>query len=119
MGLTADTLQKLEALVAERQQLKAWINFAEDKIKNEMDPTIIMELALAGIKSTEVSALGKRWSCYQTENKGREYLDRMKLVEAGVTNEQLKKGTSVSKGSFGVTVKEIGGNGGNLFGVPQ
>jgi hypothetical protein len=108
MALTPDAAARIQELLAERQTLKTTIEEATKRIDNFLTPQLVLELSVGGIKSTQVAALGKTWSCYINDNPGKQYLDRMKLVEAGVTNEQLKKGTSTAKSSVGVTVKEIG-----------
>ena len=115
-------LTRIQQLVNERQQLKLDIEYAKLRIEEYLDPQILIELAVAGEKSAQVQAVvtvmdkatgtvsnvNRKYSVYSSSSDGKQYLDRMKLVEAGVTASQLASGTLCSKGHVGVTVKEIG-----------
>lgn len=100
-------MDELIQLVEQRQRLKAEIAVAEAHIKDNLDPQILIALSVAGIKSTTVEALGKKWSTYIMTSTGKVSYPVMKLVSAGVTPEQLKKAETTSKGSTSIVVKEI------------
>src|SRR6266481_879607 len=91
-------LDSLKACVTERQERKAVIAENEELIKEGLDLAIGVLLAQLDLKSTTVKTDDNRlWSVYVVESPGRVTLDRTKLLLAGVTNEQLKRGESMSK----------------------
>jgi len=115
-------LTRIQQLVNERQQLKLDIEYAKLRIEEYLDPQILIELTVAGEKSAQVQAVvtvmdkatgtvsnvNRKYSVYSSSSDGKQYLDRMKLVEAGVTNAQLQAGTATGKGHTGITVREVG-----------
>lgn len=110
--------EQLQDLIAQRQTLKSEIDAKKHIIDTEMNATIKVIMDMLGTKSTHINALGKNWSVTISSGQ-KNQLVATKLLAAGVTEEQLLKGTKRGKPYTSVTVRDTAsrkksdGNGGD------
>lgn len=104
----------LTELIEIRQGMKREMDMMEDDIKNFINPAIGVKLALMDVSSVKINALDKQWSVV-VANGQKTYINAIKLLEAGVSQAQIEKGTVRGKPYTSIVVKEIKakGNGGS------
>lgn len=104
--LNFSDITAFDVAVERRQVLKKFIDEAETEVA-KIDNTIGLELDLAGAKNVNWR---NQYEVIRREgNKGRVTLDRILLLEAGVSPEQISRGTKVGPvGKCGISVRKIG-----------